>query len=82
MLKRIFIIFTILLFTVSNSVLASEPTILDKVNSPADVKKLSIKQMNTLAQDIRQGILHRVNLTGRDVAMFDWPLSKKNILWQ
>lgn len=41
-----------------------ESIILEKINSPEDVKKLSIKEMTTLAEDIRQGILNRVNTIG------------------
>ena len=32
--------------------------ILDKVNTPQDVKKLSLEEMNTLATDIRKAILN------------------------
>ncbi len=39
-------------------------SILDKINSPQDVKKLSLEEMKTLAQDIREGILTRVNAIG------------------
>ena len=38
--------------------------IIDKINSPEDVKKLSLDEMNILAQDIREGILKRVNDIG------------------
>ena len=38
--------------------------ILDKINTPKDVKKLSIEEMNTLATDIRKAILNRVNTIG------------------
>ena len=38
--------------------------ILDKINTPQDVKKLSIEEMNTLATDIRKAILNRVNTIG------------------
>lgn len=38
--------------------------ILDKINSPEDLKKLSIDEMNLLADDIRKGILNRVNILG------------------
>ena len=37
---------------------------LDKINSPQDLKKLSNKQMESLAEDIRAGILNRVNTIG------------------
>lgn len=39
-------------------------TVLNKVDSPEDVKKLSKKEMEALAQDIRNGILKRVNTIG------------------
>lgn len=39
-------------------------TILDRVNTPKDVKNLSTAEMNLLAEDIRKAILHKVNLIG------------------
>ena len=39
-------------------------TILDKINSPEDVKKLSSKEMLELSDDIRKGIINRVNTIG------------------
>lgn len=41
-----------------------QTTVLENINSPLDVKKLSLEQMNILAEEIRQGILNRVNLIG------------------
>ena len=41
-----------------------ETTVLETINSPADVKKLSVKEMNILADEIRQGILNRVDQIG------------------
>ena len=38
--------------------------ILDKINSPQDVKKLSLEEMKELASDIRKGIINRVNKIG------------------
>lgn len=38
--------------------------ILDRINSPADVKKLSISEMETLSQEIREAIIKKVNTTG------------------
>lgn len=38
--------------------------ILDRINSPSDVKNLSEQEMNALAQDIRDGIMKRVNTIG------------------
>ena len=39
-------------------------TVLEKINAPQDVKKLSIAEMNNLAEDIRKAILNRVNTIG------------------
>lgn len=39
-------------------------SILDTINSPDDVKKLSLDEMKVLADDIRKGILNRVNILG------------------
>lgn len=38
--------------------------IINKVNSPDDVKNLSLEEMNTLADEIRQTIIKKVNTTG------------------
>lgn len=38
--------------------------ILDKVNSPEDLKKLNIEEMNTLADEMRELIIKKVNTTG------------------
>ena len=38
--------------------------IIDKINSPEDVKKLPLGEMDILAQNIREGILKRVNDIG------------------
>ena len=42
--------------------------ILDKINSPADVKGLEISEMNTLSQEIREYIIKKVNTTGGHMA--------------
>ena len=39
-------------------------SVLDKINTPQDVKKLTLEEMNTLAEEIREGILTRVNAIG------------------
>lgn len=41
--------------------------ILDKINSPKDLKTLSVKEMNILADEMREGILKRVNAIGGHV---------------
>lgn len=38
--------------------------ILNKIENPTQLKNLSIKELELLAQDIREGILNRVNLVG------------------
>jgi len=38
--------------------------ILERINSPVDVKKLSTNEMNDLAQDMRECIINRVNTLG------------------
>ena len=43
---------------------ALQTTILEKINSPADVKNLSLDEMNILADEIRQGIINRVDKVG------------------
>jgi len=42
--------------------------ILDKVNSPQDLKKLSIDEMKQLAQEMRELIIKKVNTTGGHMA--------------
>ena len=38
--------------------------VLDKVNSPADIKTMNTKLLNSLARDIRWGILNHSNKVG------------------
>jgi 1-deoxy-D-xylulose-5-phosphate synthase len=38
--------------------------VLDKINSPQDIKKLSLKEMEQLASEIREKIIHTVSNTG------------------
>ena len=38
--------------------------VLERVNSPEDVKQLSLEELNLLAEEIRQTIIKRVNITG------------------
>lgn len=38
--------------------------ILSKINSPKDVKKLSLEELNTLAQDIREALFNRLTKIG------------------
>ena len=39
-------------------------TILDKVNAPADLKKLSAAELIELAQDVRGAVLNKVSQIG------------------
>ena len=38
--------------------------ILDKVNSPGDLKCLNLEELNTLADEMREFIIKKVNATG------------------
>ncbi len=42
--------------------------ILDKINSPSDLKALNIEQMNLLADEMRELIIKKVNITGGHMA--------------
>ena len=42
--------------------------ILDKVNSPADLKSLEISEMNILADEMRELIINKVNTIGGHMA--------------
>lgn len=41
-----------------------ETTVLENINCPSDVKKLSLEQLNVLSDEIRKGILNRVDKIG------------------
>jgi 1-deoxy-D-xylulose-5-phosphate synthase len=41
-----------------------ETTVLENINCPSDVKKLSLEQLNVLSDEIRKGILNRVDKVG------------------
>ncbi len=43
-------------------------SILDGVNSPADLKKLNLKQLEELARDIRESLIRTVSRTGGHIA--------------
>ncbi|MBM6993939.1 MAG: 1-deoxy-D-xylulose-5-phosphate synthase [Prevotella sp.] len=40
---------------------------IEKINSPADVKKLTITQLESLAEEVRKGVLNRVSIHGGHV---------------
>lgn len=61
MKKRLLLALTTVIL-VQGITFAKDTTILDKINNPKDVKKLSIEQMNLLSDDIRRGILNHSNL--------------------
>ena len=42
--------------------------ILDKINCPADIKKLSVEQLKTLASEIRDFIIEKVSVNGGHLA--------------
>ena len=43
-------------------------TVLDKVNSPADLRELNIDEMNALSQEMRELIIKKVNTIGGHLA--------------
>ena len=66
MIKKILTVLAVL-FVLQNSYTYSAETdykILNKINSPADIKGMSIANLKLLASDIRKGILNKVNITG------------------
>lgn len=65
--KILFTLLAIIFIGVINMANAQEQTyseVFNKVNSPADVKKLSVEEMNILSSDIRKAILNRVDTIG------------------
>ena len=68
MKNKLFItLLSIIFIGVTNMVNAQEQTyseVFNRVNSPADVKKLSFEEMNVLSGDIRKAILNKVNTIG------------------
>ena len=62
-----FISVMFVLAIIMTSVRASEYSELLNINSPSDIKHMSIAKMNILAKDIRTAILHKVNTTGGHV---------------
>lgn len=65
--KILFTLLAIIFIGVINMANAQEQTyseVFNKVNSPADVKKLSIEEMNILSSDIRKAILNKVDTIG------------------
>ena len=46
----------------------TEEKILDKINNPIDLKKLSVEEMKTLAEEMRKLIITKVNVTGGHMA--------------
>ena len=65
--KLLLKLLAIIFIGVTNMANAQEQTyseVFNKVNSPADVKKLSIEEMNILSSDIRKAILNKVDTIG------------------
>ena len=46
--------------------------ILDKVNTPQDLKKLQLDELNTLADEMREIIIKKVNTTGGHFGRSSW----------
>src|SRR6478735_7388090 len=42
----------------------SDYPLLDRIHSPADVKKLKVEQLDTLAEEIRHKLVHSISRTG------------------
>ncbi len=67
-MKRFAVLISVVLFMFQASVSADiHYKILDKVNSPKDIKEFNIKQLDNLAKDIRAGIINKTNLLGGHV---------------
>lgn len=65
--KTLLTLLAIIFIGVTNMANAQEQTyseVFNKVNSPADVKKLSVEEMNILSSDIRKAILNKVDTIG------------------
>ena len=65
--KLLLTLLAIIFIGVTNMANAQEQTyseVFNKVNSPADVKKLSVEEMNILSSDIRKAILNKVDTIG------------------
>lgn len=64
MLKKILLGLCFIVLVQTICLADSNVTVLNKINSPADVKKLNIKEMNILANDLRYGIINKVDKVG------------------
>ncbi len=64
MKKRLLILSALLLLAGNVSFAQNYSEVFQKVNSPQDVKKLTVSEMNTLSGDIRNAIINKVNLVG------------------
>lgn len=63
MIKKLVMALVVLML--SNCAFAEQPkSVLEKVNSPKDIKNLSVSDMNLLAGEIRAGILNKVDKIG------------------
>lgn len=68
MKKKIFALLAMFIMTqISPAFSEVHYKVLDKINEPKDIKELNIKQLNSLAKDIRAGILNKTNLVGGHV---------------
>lgn len=64
MLKKILLGLCFIVLVQTICLADSNVTVLNKINSPADVKNLNIKEMNILANDLRYGIINKVDKVG------------------
>ena len=64
MKKKLFIIIAAVLFATISCQAEDYSAIFNRVNSPKDVKKLSINEMNVLSGDIRKAIINKVDTVG------------------
>lgn len=64
MIKKLLVAISVIALTHSICLADSNVTVLNKINKPADVKNLSLDEMNALANDIRYGIINKVDKVG------------------
>lgn len=68
-MKKILAVFAAVLFLIKSPQAMADIhyRALEKINEPKDIKELTVKQMASLAKDIRAGILNKTNLLGGHV---------------
>ena len=63
-MRKVLLIIMSLLISMNCSDASDNLKVLDSVNSPSDIKKMNITQLNDLAEDIRYAIVKRANTIG------------------